>query len=454
MYDDQYGKCYDERRVSTDRAVDADQEGSRCSISRFANRSRAIIVGGGAPLHRFNHRRARSCVLALIVAMLWSLGRAGPVAGETAWLQRSTEGHAESDGAVVDALLVGTLAADRSLTAKLLRDRATTLRQLYNRHHEDQRRSAGVLAEFLCAQARHQEDLAAANALRAFYGLLAVAEQMAVLDEAQADLRRRQQQIESLAASGVAVGVEAHQLDRWELRLADNRLELQQRFAQAQMALQGLTNLQLDPVTDAMEVLEVLPTDVDCQALADQALMQRHDLRGWRRLMSCTDEATSRLVAASLGTTAGLGGVVLPDKGMLLGGLLRHTDDCLAQNVRRELRDLLHMHEQAVRTEVLDRCSRLKIAWQRMDTARRMQESWEQQVAQLEELENYGRGRPAELAQAHAELRMARVAWITRRLEARVLEIDLAESVGGLADRCRHGAAWFVAIPKMSSSTP
>jgi hypothetical protein len=71
---------------------------------------------------------------------------------------------------LIDAHSVACQAALQWLPAKQLRQQAQAVQELYCESETCARQAANAIAKFLCMQANHQQDLAAANALRAYYG--------------------------------------------------------------------------------------------------------------------------------------------------------------------------------------------------------------------------------------------------------------------------------------------
>lgn len=70
--------------------------------------------------------------------------------------------------------------------------------------------------------------------------------------------------------------------------------------------------------------------------------------------------------------------------------------------------------------------------------------SWEHRIRQLETLDESGESAAEELATARSSMLEAKADVILRRLDAKIAEIDLAEAVGGISDRCCSGRAWLL----------
>lgn len=127
-----------------------------------------------------------------------------------------------------------------------------------------------------------------------------------------------------------------------------------------------------------------------------------------------------------------------------LRSLLCKTDQSqMARGMSQELSFLFSAQQKSIEQEVRERCSKLELAYARIDIAADIMASWRTRVEQLKKLAEIGDGQPQESASAGSELLRSEATWLQRQLAARLAEIDLAESLGDLAQRCCRGEPWF-----------
>ncbi|RMF42429.1 MAG: hypothetical protein D6753_07630 [Planctomycetota bacterium] len=365
--------------------------------------------------------------------------------GPTVPTGESTNAWPEDSAVAITGLDVGRSAADRWIPSQLLRDRAMTVRHLYQSAGADRRRGAAVLANFFCTQADYQDSVGAAAGMKAYYAWIAAGTQLGIIESAVEQLHEQQQLLQRLIESGVTPSFDLSSIERADLKLQDLRLQAQQQQRQAATGLLELTGLDLQEAV--VERLDVMPTALDCDGLQTLALSTRADLQAWRNLYRCTDAGSADMLARALNTGIGNWGIPLPPQSRLPQLFGCDRSGCLAADLRREIWKTIELQERWIRIDVGEKCAHLETAYQRMELAAGLVASWRSRLERLEELERYGRGRPEEAASASAELHQAEAEWVMRRFEARLAEIELAESIGGLARRCREGSAWFVAAP-------
>jgi hypothetical protein len=344
---------------------------------------------------------------------------------------------------VVDGRWIGCAAASHWQLSEVLRTRSRTLLHLYRNQGDDERCAARAMATFLQQQAVRQEDVGAANGLRAYYARIAVSEQLAIVEQSHNLLEREIGRQQRLLEQGIAGGVDVSQLQREQIGILDRQIQLQAEDEQLRRLLKELTQLDYACCEVLQESLEVLPSLLDCNQLLDLAIRQRSDLRAWEVLVESVSPTTAEEFAKVLPTLAGGWTLPLPSLShfqRLLGGL---DVACLAADIRRELRLGMQIQRDAVQRDVAGKCAKLELAYRRIELAEQIVVSWRERIEQLERMSAMGSSLPSQRAEAESESLQAMSSTISRRLEARLAEVDLAEAMGGLTARCCHGHAWL-----------
>ena len=133
----------------------------------------------------------------------------------------------------------------------------------------------------------------------------------------------------------------------------------------------------------------------------------------------------------------------------LWGRLFCRTDaDKLAASLTSEMQMLETALADQIDQQVALRCEKLQLSYQRLVIAQQLVDSWLARSEQLTLLAEQGDRRPEMEAEVRAGVLAARAVETERRLEARLAEIDLAEAIGGLSQRCCDGDAWLVTGPE------
>jgi hypothetical protein len=339
---------------------------------------------------------------------------------------------------------IACLAACRWHPAKSLRQRADTIQRLFCNEPHSSRQGAAVVVSFLQAQAAHQEDLGAASAMRAYYSSIGVGEQQHWIDAGTRAVELMDQKQHSLLDQGLAAGIDLSSLQRKELDLLDQKLQAESQLRQLQDLLTGLTGLDCELSGYLVEPLAIQETELDCEALVAQAFRQRCDLISWQHLYCHINETTAPFLVEILSSVAGSFGLPIPTTTAIKRLLCLQVDGkVLADSLRRELGVLIQTHQAVVEQSVREKCEQLQLAYERQDIAQQRIQNWLSRLSQLDRLESLGQPKPDQRMLAEAGLLESRVTEVTRRLEAKLAEVSLAESVGGLAVRCCHGQAWL-----------
>jgi hypothetical protein len=174
------------------------------------------------------------------------------------------------------------------------------------------------------------------------------------------------------------------------------------------------------------------------------ACCERYDLQAWRHLRSQINEETAPLIGSMIATSVGSYGIPMPKMSGIKQLLCSAYDkQVLEQSLCQEVNTIIETNESYAIQLVHEKCLQLKLAYQRLELQQQRISSWEYRLQQIDRLEEHGDTRPAERATAEAGLLKARADEASRRLEAKLAEVSLAEVVGGLACKCCRGQAWF-----------
>ncbi len=350
----------------------------------------------------------------------------------------------EALAAVVDARMLGCQAASQWPAAKMLEQRACSLLQLQSSaHHDSDRASARVVAQFLRHMAQRQRDIAAANALRAYYSWIANNELMKLSSDGERLLDQQSQTQAALLRRGVAID-DPTAIDRKRLENRDALVQLQASGIALQSTLQQLTGNCLDLNQSVVEPLEVLPANLNCCDCIQFALQHRNDYVAWLQLCQCTDEDTARQISELISPLAGGASLGKLPIGFWERLALACRADEIAAQVRRELRAVAAVQQSLIEQAVNEKCLALKPAYERVTIAEEMIRSWEMRIQALERMEQLGNAKGEAMVTARAELLKARTQLVSRKLTAKLTEVDLAEAMGGLANRCCRSEPWLV----------
>lgn len=334
--------------------------------------------------------------------------------------------------------------AQNWLPAQVLRQRGRTLVQLYCEEDECERQAAAALARFLEYQARHQEDIGAASALKAYYTRIALQEQLNLLERSLSYVNGEAEKQEVAMEEGLPAGVDLSSFARRRLEIEDKRLQIVSKDRQLRCLLTQLAGYDYELGEVRQESLVIVSVAIDCTNLKAFALAQRQDLAGWQHLACNVNETSAPIFLKMIGTVVGSWGIPLPTVGGLKALLCPPDYSCLAANLKRELDMTVETHRRWICQAVDEKCSALELAYQRAEIAQQMVDSWRKRIEQLETLERSGEAPAAELAEARTSLLLAEADAIERRLAAKTAEVELSEAVGGLAGRCCQGRPWLM----------
>ncbi len=342
---------------------------------------------------------------------------------------------------------VACQAAREWMAAKQLRQQAQAVQELYSESDDCTRQAANAIAVFLQQQAEHQQDVAAAVALRAYYAHAGISEQFELLKKSVVALETQRERQAAILQKGIALAVDLTSLDRESIALQLQRLQLENRDRQLTETINELTHVQYDWKSSAVEPLETRTQLIDIAYLKQFAITHRHDLLAIRCLSSEINNGTAPILASVVNSATGMLNLPLPKK-CFVDRLLGRTDNTvLTQNLKEAVALAVETQTRAIHREVSEKAVSLELAYQRIELAQETTETWEKRVAQLERLEALGDGRPADLTAAQTSLLGSRSVEIERRLEAKLAEIALAEACGGLCYRCCNGHAWLITTP-------
>ncbi len=344
----------------------------------------------------------------------------------------------------IDSRSVACRAASEWLPAKQLRQHAQAVQQLYCEEDDCTRQAAGAIARFLQLQADHQQDLAAATALRAYYARAAIGEQFALLEQSKAELQKQRERQSAIQQKGLAAAVDLTSFDREEITFNLQRIQLQHRDRQLKESLNDATRVQYDWDACALEPLEIREQTLDHEYLQQFAAGHRHDLLALQCLSRQINSGTAPMLSSIVNSATGMASLPLP-KRCFLGRLLGREDNTiLTNNLKQSIAIACETQASDVRCEVSEKAIALELAYQRIGLSKETTASWAKRLEQLERLSELGDSRPADFASAKTSMLGANAIEVERRLEAKLAEIALAESCGGLSQRCCQCLAWLV----------
>lgn len=340
---------------------------------------------------------------------------------------------------------IGCEAAKNWQPSAALRQRAQTVIRQYCDDCEKKRQAASAMACFLQLQASHQQDIGAGTAMRAYYSRIAISLQQALISVGQKMVDEQSEKQDLLLQQGVAAALDLTSLHRQRIDLQDSSLQAMAKDEQLRNTLYALTNLDYDHCQCAVEPLTVLTSELHCQCLVDFAMRNRCDLHAWQYLCSQVNEDTAPMFVSLLMTSITGYGIPVP----VTIGLRKWLCSCddqsnLAESMRQELSTVIRANQRWIEETVLTKCSELRLAYQRLELEQQRMSSWRKRLDQLERLESLGQAKPDERAAAQAGYLRSQTEEVQRKLDAKLAEIALSETVGGLSGRCCQGLPWLI----------
>lgn len=364
--------------------------------------------------------------------------------GGMSWSTPEGDAAAQSS-LVLDGRSIACRSAQNWIPADLLRSRARTIQRLYcDEKDECARQAAAAMSKFLHMQASHQEDIGAASALRAYYTRIALAEKLALTSDTLQLISEEESKQIALQSRGLAAATDMSSFDRNRFEVTDNQLLITTQDRRLRCVLSELTGVDYEMSSILQEQLEVYRCALDVPGLKQIALQQRKDYRSWIYLSRNVNATSAPEFAKMLPTLIGGWSLPLPTIFGLKQLLCPPDYSQLAADMCRELQLTIETHRRWISQAVEEKGSNVNLGYDRIDLAQQAVASWRARIEQLRELEEQGAPRPQELAEARTALLRARGEEIDRRLETRTAEIDLAEAVGCISDRCCAGQAWLL----------
>jgi hypothetical protein len=320
--------------------------------------------------------RARKLRIALAMALAMNVcSYLNPAIGDDA-LGASLGDYFQSDGAVVigwQAEDVAQWAAKHSPTANLLDAERNALGCGLDDKDEDERAQIGLIQAVSKELAIHSRQEAAADALDAYYQVVATGRQIEVLRQAVPGI----QSLESLAEHAEQLGVPDGDIDK----LADRRLDLEDRWFQADFGVQRLRNqlsaLISHPATESATAVFQSPLPgafgiaLTPETHIAEALTHRHDLLAIETLCRCTTSRTLPAVRQLLGAL--VPGIGLPaissGGGCGLLGMHKKSDDEDLASRRRQCQQMAAARRVQIEAEVRDALLQLREASERLTVA-------------------------------------------------------------------------------------
>ncbi len=344
----------------------------------------------------------------------------------------------------IESRSVACRAASEWMPAKQLRQHATATQELNCDGDDCTLQAANAIARFLRQQADHQQDMAAAIALRGYYTHAAINEQFELARKSVAALAEQRERQLAIIEKGFAAAIDLTSLDREAITLQLQRLQLEHRDRQVTESLNDAMRLNYDWRSSETEPLEVRIQSIDANYLVQFALTHRSDLLAIQCLSTQINSGTAPLLASVVSSASGMISLPLPKRCFVNRMLRREDNTTLANNLRESIALAYETQAKAIRREVSESTISLELAYQRITLSQEATATWEKRLEQLERLAKLGDSRPADLTIAQTSLLASQALQVERRLEAKLLEIALAEACGGLYDRCCNGQAWLI----------
>jgi len=351
---------------------------------------------------------------------------------------------ATSTGIFIESRSVACRAASEWMPAKQLRQHATATQELYCEGDDCTRQAANAIARFLQQQADHQQDVAAAIALRAYYAQAAIDEQFVLARQSVAALAELRERQLAIVEKGFSAAIDLTSLDRESINLQLQRLQLEQRNRQVTESLNDAMRLNYDWQTSETEPLEVRIQSIEADYLVQFALSHRHDLLAIQYLGSQINSGTAPLLASVVSSASGMVSLPLPKRCFVDRMLRREDNTALANNLKESIALAYETQANAIRREVSEKSTALELAYKRITLSQETTATWKKRDEQLARLAKLGDSRPADQTIARTSLLASQAMEVERRLEAKLLEIALAEACGGLYCRCCNGLAWLI----------
>ena len=281
-----------------------------------------------------------------------------------------SEFQVPSDWAAGD---VAAWAAKNSPTANLLEAERSALGQKLDCKDEDELAQIGLIQAVSRELALHSRQEAAADALDVYYQAQATILQMTILRQAAPRLDT----LESMAAKAETLELPDGDVDE----LADRRMEMEDRWFQADLGLQRLRNQLAGIVGREHTVAEAAifstpfpvadTIELSAEAHIPEALGKRRDLRAIETLCRCTNSKTLPAAKQLLGSLVpGLGlQVATSGGGCGLLGLHKNSDDDLACR-KAQCQQLATARREQIAAQVRDAILQLREAKSRLEVAR------------------------------------------------------------------------------------
>lgn len=339
---------------------------------------------------------------------------------------------------------IACLTAQNWTPAHALRARGRTVIRAFRNEDKPSRVAAAAVNKFMHMQAAHQEDIGAGTALRAYYTRIVLADQMVLLGDSLVFSSDQQGKQTALRDQGVGSNIDRTQFERKRIELLDKAAQLDSQDRRLQQLLEHMANRPLDTSGPGLEILEIRRQLLDCNSLVEFAYCNRCDLRGTVYLRSQVTEETAPVIAEMLSTATGGFSLPLPPVNRLKDLLIRNRYVELASDIRGELSCVIQAQREWIEKTVLEKCSNLELAYQRIEFAEQTCQSWDTRLEQLKRLDSLGQAVPESVASAKAEKIGAQVELASRRLEAKLAEVELSEACGGITQRCCAGQPWLV----------
>ncbi len=304
--------------------------------------------------------------------------------------------------------------------------------------------SRAIRAELEGLAALEARNRSAGAALELYHRLAGVEARLGLLRRGIVEVDAAIAEVERIRARGLAAKVDEAALRRRRRELEGEDLELALARSNLRGSLQTLGKFGPEPWTLApppiAEALELSPA-ADPAAAVARGLARRPESRLLRLALRTLDSGTApvaRLLLASSDPIAG----GTPRGRLGLRAIRAHSapdpDLCV---LRRQLELYTADRERAVAEEIAQAVRTVRVRFAEVDLARKQVQSWDDEVARVEERTRQGLASFAEALPARAGLLKATEALIAREVDRDVALAKLRQAQGVLpCDRAGQGA--------------
>ncbi len=332
------------------------------------------------------------------------------------------------------------LAASRCRLAQVLDAEAANARRQMTRH--GRHTPSHLLPPILEDRAAYERNMAAKQALLAYYQLAEVHLQNSVLQESYAELTRVEQTIDGLLEAGVPVDTDRTQLDRHRAEL--NRQNGQAVVAEAQLTAQLKSLLSEDPFSperiETTCAIEPRPVGYTLPDAIEIARANDFQLRAMRRVLHGGDVDDLDVARSLLRVASPMLGQQPVKLGFFakLVAVVGHDDSSQRELRTRksQLRQLYEARQQQVDLEVAQGVVSVQQQFMNVGIANDVLGSWKRRVSWLQSRRELQQSDYQDVVQARMELLKAKSDLLHNLVLLETEHVKLRATMGLLVQEC------------------